>query len=60
MSDSIRLRVKRQDGPDATPYWEHFEVPDHAGANVVSADINETDGRRWALATESRRDELHA
>ena len=24
MSDSIRLRVKRQDGPDTAPHWEQF------------------------------------
>lgn len=36
MPDTIRLRIKRQDGPETPPYWEQFEVPDHAGANVVS------------------------
>ena len=36
MPETIRLRVKRQDGPGTPPYWEEFEVPDHPGANVVS------------------------
>ena len=33
----IRLKVRRQDGPDALPYWEEFEIPHKPGHNVLSA-----------------------
>jgi succinate dehydrogenase / fumarate reductase, iron-sulfur subunit len=34
---AIELRVKRQDGPDATPYWHTFRIPWQPQHNVVSA-----------------------
>lgn len=33
---TIQLRVKRQDGPDAHPYWQEFEIPYKPGHNVIS------------------------
>jgi len=36
MADAIRLKVKRQDQPDAKPYWEEFEIPYKPQHNVVS------------------------
>jgi len=33
---TISLRVKRQNGPDATPYWEEFAVPYKPQHNVIS------------------------
>lgn len=35
-SRSVRFRIKRQDGPDAPPRWEEFQVPVEPGANVIS------------------------
>ena len=37
MSRTIQLRVKRQDAPTASPYWEEYEIPYAPGQNVVSA-----------------------
>ncbi len=37
MSDLIRFRIKRQDGPDAAPYWDEFHLPYAPGHNVISA-----------------------
>ena len=34
---AIELRVKRQDGPDAAPYWHTFRIPWQPQHNVVSA-----------------------
>lgn len=34
---TIRLRVKRQDGPDVPPYWQEFEIPYKPQHNVISA-----------------------
>jgi succinate dehydrogenase / fumarate reductase iron-sulfur subunit len=34
---AIELRVRRQDGPDATPYWHHFRIPWRPQHNVISA-----------------------
>ncbi|MBI2683481.1 MAG: succinate dehydrogenase iron-sulfur subunit [Acidobacteriales bacterium] len=34
---TIRLKIKRQAGPEAEARWEEFEVPYHAGMNVISA-----------------------
>src|SRR5438128_381640 len=34
---TIRLRVKRQDGPDTHPYWQEFEIPYKPQHNVISA-----------------------
>lgn len=33
---SIRMRVRRQDGPDGLPYWCEFEIPYQKGHNVIS------------------------
>jgi len=33
---SIRVRVKRQNGSDAAPYWEEFEIPYKPQHNVIS------------------------
>src|SRR2546426_5103773 len=34
---TIRLRVKRQDSPDANPYWQEFQIPYKPQHNVISA-----------------------
>jgi len=37
MSDSsIRLKIKRQNTPDSSPYWEEFVLPYAPGHNVIS------------------------
>ena len=36
MSSNIHLKVRRQDAPESTPYWQEFEVPWREGHNVVS------------------------
>jgi succinate dehydrogenase / fumarate reductase iron-sulfur subunit len=36
MAETISLKIKRQDGPNATPRWEVFNVPFRKGANVLS------------------------
>jgi succinate dehydrogenase / fumarate reductase iron-sulfur subunit len=33
----IHFRIKRQSGPDGSPYWEEFKMPYSPGHNVVSA-----------------------
>jgi len=33
---SIRIRIRRQDGPDRPSRWEEFKVPVATGANVIS------------------------
>jgi succinate dehydrogenase / fumarate reductase iron-sulfur subunit len=33
----IHLKIKRQDNPDARPWWEEFRVPYQPNMNVVSA-----------------------
>jgi succinate dehydrogenase / fumarate reductase iron-sulfur subunit len=33
---TVELRIRRQDEPGASPYWQSFVVPVHPGANVVS------------------------
>lgn len=33
---TVRLRVRRQDGPKTRPYWEGFEVPYQPNMNVIS------------------------
>ena len=35
-SQTIQLKIKRQEGPEATPYWEEFEIPYRPHMNVVS------------------------
>jgi len=37
MADTIPFKIKRQDRPEASPYWEEFEIPYRPGHNVVSA-----------------------
>ncbi|MBN2114052.1 MAG: succinate dehydrogenase iron-sulfur subunit [Acidimicrobiia bacterium] len=37
MADTIRFKIRRQDRPDSTPYWQEFAMPYRAGHNVVSA-----------------------
>jgi len=37
MTQEIQFRIKRQDGPDAAPYWEAFRMPYAPQHNVVSA-----------------------
>ena len=37
MAKEIHFKIKRQDGPDARPYWEEFKMPHQPGHNVVSA-----------------------
>jgi succinate dehydrogenase / fumarate reductase iron-sulfur subunit len=37
MADSIHFKIRRQDRPDAAPYWQEFRIPYRAGHNVVSA-----------------------
>ncbi len=36
-SRTVRLKVRRQAGPDSPPYWEEFEVPREPNMNVLSA-----------------------
>ncbi len=33
----VNLKIKRQDGPDASSYWQQFEVPWQPHMNVISA-----------------------
>jgi len=33
----VRLKIKRQDVPTSSPYWEEFEVPVSDGMNVIGA-----------------------
>ncbi len=50
--DRVLLRIRRQEGPEAAPRWEEFEVPFRHGMNVIVAlqDIQRRpvtrDGRR--------------
>ncbi|MBI5190308.1 MAG: succinate dehydrogenase iron-sulfur subunit [Nitrospirae bacterium] len=37
MSDNFTIKIRRQDGPDAKPYWQEFEVNFRPGMNVVIA-----------------------
>ena len=34
--DPIRLKVRRQDGPNNLPFWQEFEIPYQKGHNVLS------------------------
>lgn len=34
---TVRIEIKRQNGPDGTATWDKFEIPWHAGMNVISA-----------------------
>ncbi|MEN3002698.1 MAG: succinate dehydrogenase iron-sulfur subunit [Armatimonadota bacterium] len=33
---TIRLKVRRQDGPDSKPYWQEFALPYRPNMNVIS------------------------
>ena len=37
MAEQIEFRIRRQDGPESSPYWQTFRVPYRPGHNVVSA-----------------------
>lgn len=37
MPKLIRLKIRRQDSPDSSSYWEDFEIPHRPGLNVISA-----------------------
>ncbi len=37
MADTIRFKIKRQDGPDTRPYWQEFAIPHRPSHNVISA-----------------------
>lgn len=34
---TVRIEIKRQSGPDGKASWDKFEIPWHAGMNVISA-----------------------
>jgi succinate dehydrogenase / fumarate reductase iron-sulfur subunit len=34
---SIKIEIKRQNGPDAQPHWDKFEITHRPGMNVISA-----------------------
>lgn len=36
MAETIRLRIKRQDGPDSAPRWEEFDIRYRKNLNVVA------------------------
>jgi len=36
MSDVLKLSIKRQDRPDAAPYWQDFQIPRRPSMNVIS------------------------
>jgi len=36
MMKTIRLRIRRQEGPGKRPYWEEFSIPWQPGMNVVA------------------------
>ena len=33
---TVRVRIRRQDGPDKEPRWEAFDVPKRANMNIIS------------------------
>jgi len=37
MPKTVRFRIKRQDGPQTSAYWEEFEIIDRPALNVISA-----------------------
>jgi succinate dehydrogenase / fumarate reductase, iron-sulfur subunit len=37
MANSVVIKIKRQDSPNAKPYWDEFELPYKPGRNVISA-----------------------
>src|SRR4051812_21893304 len=34
---TVRIRIRRQDGPDKPPRWEEFDVPHRPNMNIISA-----------------------
>ena len=36
IASNVKVRVKRQDGPDKPARWEDFEVPFRRGMNVIT------------------------
>lgn len=36
MAQVVRLKIRRQDNPKSTPYWESFEVPYRQHMNVIN------------------------
>ncbi|KAB2952530.1 succinate dehydrogenase iron-sulfur subunit [Heliorestis acidaminivorans] len=36
MGETIKLRVKRQDNPEASPRWDDFEIPYRKNLNVIA------------------------
>ena len=32
----VRLKIRRQDGPDQAPYWEEFVLPYEPGLNIIA------------------------
>lgn len=36
MNETVRLKIRRQDGPDLPPRWEEFAVPRTPGMNVIT------------------------
>src|SRR5712671_5137958 len=34
---TVKLKIKRQTGPNAEPHWDEFEIPWKPGMNVISA-----------------------
>jgi succinate dehydrogenase / fumarate reductase iron-sulfur subunit len=58
---TVRLRVKRQDGPQTRSYWQPFEVPERPNMNVIECLMEirrnpvDAEGRRttpvaWAMS----------
>jgi succinate dehydrogenase / fumarate reductase iron-sulfur subunit len=37
MQKTVKLRIKRQDGPSQPSYWQHFAIPWQPHMNVISA-----------------------
>jgi succinate dehydrogenase / fumarate reductase, iron-sulfur subunit len=37
MPNTVRFKIKRQDGPKATAYWEEFDIRDRPALNVIIA-----------------------
>jgi len=37
MADTIHFKIRRQDRPDSSPYWQEFTIPYKPSHNVVSA-----------------------
>ena len=37
MADTIHFKIRRQDRPDAAPYWQEFKIPYRPDHNIISA-----------------------